>query len=177
MEPMVERDPKIEKLLHQLAATKSDPMLLVWAHVADAYEDGDCCKALRMLVAALSAQQHGRVARDSRKFDSCPFPAFQGAPIETANFLRIAWMAGYEAVDTQARCDQAERKIYEAYQSLGEIRSTFIESPDFMINSAFGRFATDICRLHGTILTNAVKQRIIDEEKESAKEREEGFFG
>lgn len=162
---MSDRDPQLDSLLQRLAGASTDPMLLVWRYVTDIYEDGDCCKALRIMVAGLLAQNDGRVARESRNFDSCPYQAFEGAPLKTSDYLRLAWMSGYDAADTKTRCDQAERKIYDAHKSLGDVRSRFIESKSELQNSMYDGFAKSICNIHGTILTSAVKRRIIEEER------------
>lgn len=160
-------DPQIISLLNQLSSKADDPLQPLWTYVSDTYDDGDCCKALRLLIAALRAIQDGKAARIERKFDSCPYPTFEGAPMQPSDYLNMAWESGHDEQDQRERCRQAEGKVYDAFKSLEDIR-------DFSDNLARGRTASmgackaydaRIRNLHGTILTSAVKLRIRREQE------------
>ena len=159
-------DPQTESLLARLCEDQEDPLHVLWVHISDSYGDGDCCKALRLLVATLGAQQQGRIARQDRKYDSCPFPEFEDAPIKPSDYLRLAWMRGYEMQDTEKRKTQAEGKVYDAYKSLTDIREYVDDFGGGQREYSQGTitlFAKRIRNLHGTILTSAVRKRINDE--------------
>ncbi len=159
-------DERISSLLGKLRECDDDPRHLIWAYISDAYEDGDCTTALRLMVAVQLAHQHGWAARLARDFDSCPYPAFDGAPMVGNDYLRIAWMGGYNDCDCKKRCEQAERHIYNAYKELGDMRD-FVDARTDAGISTREMFNQKLRNIHGTILTAAVKQRVIEEEKEA----------
>lgn len=109
-------DLEIRLLLERLTQARHDELAPLWQHVAEAFEDGDCRRALRTVLGILIAHQRGRLSRDEGKDPQCPYAVDDEVGRNANAILRQAWLAG-NAFASRADASEAPQGLAQARRS------------------------------------------------------------